>query len=190
MNHISDTYRELNAELHSRRQDYGVGGHRYSDMAIGMLVQSQSKSFLDIGCGKDTLRKAMREDLLKLGMLDRFALYAYDPAMIEHSADPLPADVVFATDVAEHIEPEYVEAWLRFFASKVKKLWFMTVATRPAIKTLADGRNAHLSVHPWQWWAEKIDPIMPINTINILGPMEVHFYGTKEKANGADKSCQ
>jgi hypothetical protein len=184
MTHISDSYRELNAELHDRRPDYGAGGHRYSDMAIGMLVQSESKTFLDIGCGKDTLRKAMRQELLKLGMLDRFALHVYDPALLEHSAEPLPADVVFATDVAEHIEPEHVEDWLRFFASKTKKLWFMTVATRPAVKVLADGRNAHLSIHPWLWWAEKIDAIMPINTINVLGPMEVHFYGAKQNGNG------
>lgn len=190
MIHISDSYRELNAELHSRRQDYGVGGHRYREMAIGMLIQSESKSFLDIGCGKDTLRKSMREELARLGMLDRFALYGYDPALLEYSAEPRPADVVFATDVAEHIEPEYVEAWLRFFASKVKKLWFMTVATRPAVKTLADGRNAHLSIHPWLWWAEKIDAIMPINTINVQGPMEVHFYGTKEATNGSGQPQQ
>jgi hypothetical protein len=37
-----------------------------------------------------------------------------------------------------------------------KRAVFLVVATRPAKKVLADGRNAHLIVEPASWWLPKI----------------------------------
>lgn len=183
---ITDSYRALNAELHERRPDYGIGGHRYRDLAMGMLAHFEGTTFLDIGAGKDTLRKSMREEAARLGVAGRITLNAYDPAIAELAHMPEPADIVFCTDVAEHVEPECLDAFLDFVASRVRKAWFMTVATRPAVKTLADGRNAHLIQKPWLWWAEQIDKRMPVTSMEILGPMEVHFFGkAREKTNGA-----
>jgi hypothetical protein len=184
---ISDSYRTLNEELHERRPDYGVGGHRYSDMICGMLQHFNARSFLDYGAGKDTLRAAIGEELIKHGQRHRFTLTGYDPAVAGLAADPEAADVVACTDVLEHIEPDCLESVLAHLASKVRKAAFLTVATRPAVKVLADGRNAHLIVEPWTWWAPRIDAVLPISTVNVNGPMEVHFFSiAKERANGAD----
>jgi hypothetical protein len=41
-------------------------------------------------------------------------------------------------------------------ASITRKLGFISIATGPAIKVLADGRNAHLIQKPSSWWLPKL----------------------------------
>src|SRR5262249_17383902 len=80
---------------------------------------------------------------------------------------PQAADLVACTDVLEHIEPECIGAVLDDIASLVRHLVFLVIATQPAKKTLADGRNAHLIQEPVQWWAP---PLMRRwDTIALLG---------------------
>jgi FkbM family methyltransferase len=63
---------------------------------------------------------------------------------------------LICTDVLEHVEPECVEAVLDDLCRVTMKAALVTVATRPAVKVLADGRNAHLSIHPLAWWKERL----------------------------------
>ena len=56
------------------------------------------------------------------------------------------------TDVLEHIEPECLEHVLDDLQRLTRKVAFLNIATRPAKKILADGRNAHLIQQQLPFW--------------------------------------
>lgn len=143
---ISEEYRKLNAELHETRQDYGVGGHNYAELVTQIALSIRADSILDYGCGKNTLGNA----------LPQFNVTPYDPAIPEYAETPDPHDLVVCTDVAEHIEPLYLESVLDDLAYLTKKVLIIVVATRPAKKTLSDGRNAHLIQEKSNWWLPRL----------------------------------
>jgi len=174
---ISETYRQLNKQLHDLRPDYGSYGKRWADMAIGMVLEKKAQSFLDYGCGKQTLSRVMGwKWRMELGSPYPLKLVDYDPALPGLDATPEPADVVFCTDVLEHIEPDHLDAVLADLQRVTRNAGFLTVATRPAVKSLPDGRNAHLIQKPWYWWAEKIDHVFVVNVCEPADGMEVRFW--------------
>jgi hypothetical protein len=63
---------------------------------------------------------------------------------------------VVCTDVLEHIEPELIDNVLDHLKDLTRKVAFLAIATRPARKNLADGRNAHLIIQPSSWWLAKL----------------------------------
>ena len=85
-----------------------------------------------------------------------FEITQYDPAIPQFSEYPVAHDIVVCTDVLEHIEPEFLDNVLTEIHDLSKRLVFLTVATRKACKTLADGRNAHLIIENEKWWMEKL----------------------------------
>lgn len=137
---ISETYRALNRDLHHTRPDYGTSSHRWA----AMLHSIPGDPVLDYGCGKATLDIPGR------------TIRRYDPAIEEWSALPEPSPLVVCTDVLEHIEPECLDDVLDDLRRVTLNLLFISVATRPAMKSLADGRNAHLIVEPRPWWRARI----------------------------------
>lgn len=143
---ISDEYRALNAELHHRRPDYGANGHKWAGQIVDLVKMVKAKTILDYGCGKQTLG----------GALPHLLIAGYDPAIPGLDDTPEPADLVICTDVLEHIEPERLDAVLDDLKRCAGIAIFMSIATRPAVKFLADGRNAHLTVKPCRWWLPKI----------------------------------
>ncbi len=138
---ISDQYRALNNQLHRDRPDYGTSSKRWSSILEGI----EGDPVLDYGCGKALLEIPGR------------TIRRYDPAIEEHSTPPEPAPLVVCTDVMEHIELDCLEDVLKDLHRVTQKLLFVSVATRPAKKTLADGRNAHLIVKPRSWWRTRFD---------------------------------
>lgn len=144
---ISEEYRELNRALHETRKDYGSSGHRWADMIQHLVHENACLSALDYGCGKQTLAKALNHPRWLRG---------YDPAIEGLDERPQAADVVICGDVLEHIEPDCLDEVLDDIAHLARKLVFLVVATRPAVKTLADGRNAHLIVEAPSWWLDRI----------------------------------
>jgi 2-polyprenyl-3-methyl-5-hydroxy-6-metoxy-1,4-benzoquinol methylase len=100
---------------------------------------------LDYGCGQGALGRALNQEISE-----------YDPAIAGKDSSPQPADLVICTDVLEHIEPECLESVLDHLKSLTKEALFAVISTRPAKKTLADGRNAHLIIEPWSFWEEKL----------------------------------
>ncbi len=155
---ITEEYRRLNAELHERRPDYGVSGHKWARAVHSLAAQYGARDILDYGCGKETLARAMETSDYgaKCSARTGKRIVGYDPAIPGLDAPPEPADLVVCGDVLEHVEPECLDAVLDDLARLTKKVAFLVVATRLAKKTLADGRNAHLIVRPPQWWMPKI----------------------------------
>ena len=142
---ISEAYKEQQKELHNRGQ-YGIQGKHYAESVKNLAEALKTHDILDYGCGQRTLEK-------EIGFLIR----NYDPCIEEFSEPPqLPADIVVCTDVLEHIEPEHIDAVLDDLKRLTRKFGFFVVATGPAQKTLADGRNAHLIQESANWWLPKI----------------------------------
>lgn len=144
---ISESYRELNSALHAERPDYGIGGHRWAGLVQTLARRLGTFDVLDYGCGKATLAAALPS---------YFNVRCYDPAMPEHATEPEPADLVICTDVLEHIEPECLPSVLAHLAATTRLECFVNISTRPAVKVLRDGRNAHLSLHPPREWLQML----------------------------------
>ena len=147
---ISDEYRRLNAQLHERG-DYGVSGHKWAALADELARRVNAKTVLDYGCGKGTLGAALRQQEPL-----PYAILEYDPAVAGKDEKPLRADIVICGDVLEHVEPECLFDVLDDIHNIARAAVLLVVATRPAAKVLADGRNAHLIVEPASWWLPKI----------------------------------
>ncbi len=155
---ITPNYAELNARLHDVRPDYGTSGQRWAATVDRLANWIGACSILDYGCGKQTLAAA----------LPQRKITGYDPALPGLDIAPSPADLVVCTDVLEHVEPECIEEVLDDLCRITSKLAFVTVATRPAVKTLADGRNAHLTVQPLSWWRSRFESRFDILQVREL----------------------
>lgn len=144
MRGISAEYARLNSALHESNPAYGTSSSKWADH-VRMLAQAFGcASILDYGAGKGLLSQAI--PMVK----------NYDPAIDEWAGEPEPSDMVVCTDVLEYVEPEYLHEVLDHLAELTRKVAFLTVATRPAQKVLADGRNAHLIVEDAEWWLPQI----------------------------------
>lgn len=152
---ITNEYRKLNETLHNKNLTYGTCGFQYSTPILELCNKFNTKDVLDYGCGKCTLANTLP-----------FAIKKYDPAIRCFSNDPEPADIVACTDVMEHIEPELLDNVLAHLKSKTKKLVYLIICTRPAQKTLEDGRNAHLLVKDHLFWFAKISEYFDILNYN------------------------
>lgn len=153
---ISEEYRGLNEDLHKSVPEYGTSGKKWAANIHELSIALDTKDILDYGCGKSTLSNNLP-----------FAIHQYDPSIKKYSARPVPADIVVCTDVLEHIEPEHLDDVLDDLKSLTRKIAFFTVATRPAKKTLADGRNAHLLQHGIDWWLPKFWSRFVIRTLQV-----------------------
>lgn len=146
---ITPEYRALNAEMHERVPAYGTGGHKWADVVRSIVSETGAKSVLDYGCGKGTLRAALRP----------LKVHEYDPAVPGKESLPSSAGVVVCTDVMEHVEPECTDEVIRHLCGLATRAVFVAVACRASGKLLADGRTAHINVQPPAWWHERFSAV-------------------------------
>lgn len=142
---ISEEYKKLNEDLHNSSEHYGTSGKKYFKEILELSTSLGTTDILDYGCGKGTLANHLP-----------FSIKQYDPAVEKYSSDPEAADIVVCTDVLEHIEPELLDNVLDHIKSKTKKVSFFIIHNELALKTLNDGRNAHLIVEKPAWWINKL----------------------------------
>lgn len=144
---ISEAYRAEQKRLHED-PNYGVASRTYAPIVAAVIKSRGIKEVLDYGAGKQRLKEA-------LGDIGHDWTYrAFEPAF----ADPEPshAEMVVCIDVLEHIEPEHLNAVLDELARLTKRVGLFTVHCGPARRVLSDGRNAHLTQKPPQWWLPKL----------------------------------
>jgi 2-polyprenyl-3-methyl-5-hydroxy-6-metoxy-1,4-benzoquinol methylase len=170
---ISDEYRALNAELH-KRAEFGISGAKWALIVATLANHFGCDSILDYGCGRGTLKRA----LLARGVTQSIA--EYDPAIPEKAELPEPADLVVCGDVLEHIEPDCLDAVLDHLRELTRRVAFLVVATRPAKKILADGRNAHLIVENARWWAPRLMARWHMWELHSSSPGEFDFTGVTD----------
>jgi 2-polyprenyl-3-methyl-5-hydroxy-6-metoxy-1,4-benzoquinol methylase len=155
---ISEDYKKLNKELHESNAAYGTSGHLYAEVIADLANMMKTTDVLDYGCGKGTLNDALG-----------FRIKEYDPCIEGKDDDPDIADIVVCTDVLEHIEPIHIDGVLDSIEELAQKAVFLTVATVPAKKFLADGRNAHISIYPATWWLPKLMDRWKLITYQDMG---------------------
>ena len=139
---ITEEYREQNKQLHAKSEHYGTSGNMWAPV-VRQLSESGRLPILDYGCGKGTLKTA-------LGLA--YKVTEYDPAIEGKDTPPEPHPVVVCSDVLEHIEPECLEAVIDDLARVTTETSLFVVHTGPALKTLPDGRNAHLIQQGPTFW--------------------------------------
>lgn len=143
---ITPEYRELNRQLHKDNEHYGTSGQNWRN-AVRELSEFGRLGILDWGAGKCTLAKALGP---------AYRVTNYDPCIEGLDTPPTPHDVVVCGDVMEHVEPDLVMNVLREIRKNMKVRGLFVIGMMPAKKTLADGRNAHLSLHTQEEWVEKL----------------------------------
>jgi len=146
---ISEEYRRQQQELH-KNPNYGVASLGFGGVVKKLIEESGARSLADYGAGKCNLKRVL-DEMCMTGV----AYCPYDPAFPEYGPAK-PADLVCCIDVLEHIEPEYLDNVLAELAAIVRRAGLFTIHTGPAMKTLADGRNAHLIQKPRSWWLPRL----------------------------------
>lgn len=125
--------------------------HAYN---LKKLVQKHNaKSLLDYGCGKGF---QYHEDELHLWL--GIMPHCFDP-FVDRYKEPVHPDMrfdgVFCIDVLEHVEEKEVLPLLVRLVKHAEKFLYVTACTRPAGAILPDGRNAHITLKPAEWWRER-----------------------------------
>ena len=146
---ITSHYLDLQRQLH-KRLDYGTASLLFTPIVEKVMKHYQLSSISDYGAGKQNLLRGLQE----LGFHPS-NYFPYDPVFPEYG-EPKSADLVCCIDVLEHIEPKRLNNVLNELAVITTKLGFLSIHMGPAVKVLADGRNAHLIQKPSSWWLTRI----------------------------------
>jgi hypothetical protein len=150
---ITEEYRKEQERLHEN-PNYGVASVEFAPLVAQIINKFGVNEVLDYGAGKCRLAQTLGSDHL---LQRAVTMYGYDPGRPELSETPDPCEMVTCIDVLEHIEPELLDNVLDDLQRVTKSIGFFTIHTGPAVKTLSDGRNAHLIQEPMIWWLTKLD---------------------------------
>jgi len=155
---ISNEQRELNKKLHA---DNATFGNRSDGAGLAGNLPAALKrmhglgicnNVLDYGTGKGKLVHRLRTELPK-----SISINGYDPAVEEWETKPNnPADILTCLDVLEHIEMASIDAVLKDINELTRGFCYLVIDLQPAVKQLADGRNAHILLAPPEWWVGRI----------------------------------
>ena len=143
---ISAEYKDLNKQLHAESNMFGVSGWYNRDI-VRTISDWGRKPILDYGCGKQTLSTSLGP---------AYKVTDYDPCIEGLDAEPVPHPVVVCGDVMEHVEPEFVDKVFDNIRRLSTDVTFFVITFEPSSRSLPDGRNAHLSQHPIEWWKDKL----------------------------------
>lgn len=136
-------------DTHASHKAWGCDGWRHANEIVIWAGDLGAKSILDYGCGAGTLKDALRHKWIDIR--------EYDPGVLHKDGLPTYADLVVCTDVLEHVEPECLDGVLAHIRALARFGAFFVIDLELARKVmLTDGRNPHLSVHPWEWWIERL----------------------------------
>ncbi len=163
--HFSPEYQKQQEKLH-KKGNYGVTAQKYGATVSQIIDKLEIDTLLDYGCGSnlsltDTLRP--NRDIKYQG---------YDIGVPEYSEAPVPSEMVTCIDVLEHIEPEYLDNVLDHLEELTEVVLFASVHMGPAGKVLDDGRNAHLTQQPPEWWLPKFLERFSLQTFQLVSPVE------------------
>ena len=152
----TEAYKRMQEELHDHG-GYGVAGAKMApalfNLSSQLVKRLGSCSVLDYGSSVGRTMQAVRDSFpLHPNIMDR----CYDPFVAQFAAEPAPADLVICTDVLEHVEPECTDAVLDHIQSLTARVAFITIGMVPAVKTLSDGRNAHINLHDSEYWCREL----------------------------------
>lgn len=174
---ITPDYIEENKRLHSEIEDYGACGARNAEQVYALLNLFHPKSILDFGCGKGSLKPAVEQLIFKRRISASHGKFVsklaqkrhsqivnypewteYDPAILGKDVFPSNRifDMVVATDVLEHVEPDMLESVLESIRGVTGTVFFCTIGIAPSSRRLSDGRDAHLIIEDEKFWRDEL----------------------------------
>lgn len=155
---ISDQQLDLNRSLHANNTGFGsradAGGltARLHKAIIKMHDVGLCSSVIDYGTGKGALVSRLRHQLP-----NTISVYGYDPAVQKYQNKPNhPVDILTCIDVLEHVELPAVDSVLNDIDKLTGQFCLLMIDLQPSVKTLDDGRNAHIMLAPHDWWLNRI----------------------------------
>ena len=157
---ISNAQLKLNQSLHHKDTSFGnrysAPGARNLPLALSRMHEiGLCSSVLDYGTGKGKLVTRLKKELPNSIKVD-----GYDPAVEAYSKKPTEAvDILTCLDVLEHIEMSSIDAVLMDIKQLTNKFCYLVIDLQPAVKQLADGRNAHILLAPSDWWISKLSQL-------------------------------
>jgi hypothetical protein len=177
---ISPEYRAEQEHLHATT-NYGTASIAYAPLVSQIIERTGIDHLLDYGCGaKTNLARNLK-------LQKKITYQAYDPAVEQFAKPPVPAQMVTCIDVLEHIEPQCLKAVLDDMKALTEGIVFLTIHTGPAVKTLSDGRNAHLTQKPLTWWLPKLWKRWDLQTVQVTGEHGFYVIGlAKSQIENAD----
>jgi hypothetical protein len=156
---LVDLYRNYHEEKQDRYLGHSLRGHITT--IKNLVSKTGARSILDYGSGKGLLYK-QNEPGVPGGSIKSFwgvdEISCYDPGVAEYSTIPdRQFDGVISTDVLEHV-PEGDAPWIvgEMF-THAGRFVYANIANYPALKTLANGENAHCTQKPASWWKPIFD---------------------------------
>lgn len=153
-------YRAMH-ESHKMFRGSSLKGH--VEAIADLVAKHLPTTLLDYGSGKGR----QYDDLNLHERWGGLKPHCYDPGYEPFAKKPKGKfDGVICTDVAEHIPPETVDAFLRDVIGYAEKFAFFCIFTEPSRKYLPDGRNCHLTCKPPVWWIERLCAISGGKHIN------------------------
>lgn len=150
---------------HATRKTFsGNGCLKHARALVAFSNAIGARSAIDYGCGKGnqygkTFPAADGTDQMLEPALG-YNVTKFDPAVPQFETPPAaPADLVWCTDVMEHIPEEDIGFIVSELSRLATKGVFVTVGTYPAKKHLPNGENAHVCIKPQEWWEEQFRPL-------------------------------
>lgn len=159
---MQENYHDLYAPMHRNDKVFRGFSIKSAVPDIARLIKATApRSILDYGCGKGRQYSERNVHEEWGGLMP----HLYDVGVPAFAAKPKRSfDAVICTDVMEHIAEADVDAIIadifRFVPPRddggtcFAMFWISCRAAKR--KTLADGRNVHLTVRPGDWWAERL----------------------------------
>lgn len=168
METITAEYLQEQKILH-QNPHYGIASVGFVEEVDALIGHISAHTVTDYGAGKQNLKKA-----LDSRGVDGYVYQAFDPVFPEYG-EALEADLVCCIDVLEHVEPHLLDNVLADLRRVTKNVGFFTVHTGPAVKTLSDGRNAHLIQQSATWWLTKLSDYFRIGHVEYYEGMGKGF---------------
>jgi len=141
-------YLEQLKNLHNKKT-FGTAG-TIPQIVHDLILNKFLKSVLDYGAGKGNTTNAFLKNYPLLNV------YSFDPVTFPNKL-PDCVDLIYSSDVLEHIEPNLLDETLLDLCNRASKYQYHLIACHPAKKSLLDGRNAHLIIEDPMWWKSKIE---------------------------------
>lgn len=147
--------------FHAAKKTFsGRGCLKHATRLLELAEEFGATSALDYGCGKGSQYSDAIFDGQTIEQKLGFEVAKFDPAVPQFQTPPSGKfDLVWCTDVLEHIPAEDIDYVVSELAKLTRKALFVTVGQGPAKKTLLNGENTHITQMPAEWWQERFAPI-------------------------------
>lgn len=128
---------------------YGATSIKKAPYILPYIQLLRPRTVIDYGCGQSLLADLVSE---RCGA----EVTRYDPGLPAYDRRPSGSfGLLLNIDVLEHVPEEAVDGVLCDMARLSSKA-LIIIDTRPAATTLSDGRNAHLTQRPPDWWRGRL----------------------------------